>query len=825
MAEDREAPVQGDEYGLLERSQEVEAIEADVAAVAGRSGGRALMITGPPGIGKTSLLAAARRRSLEVGMTVLDARGGPLERDLPHAIVRRLLERAARDSGEQVYRGFAGLARPLFDPIGSGGRRSPLPDRDELCHAIYWMLINLAAARPLALLVDDAHDGDDASLAVIAYLASRIEPVDVLLVIASRTASSPIPALAAVADVAGPGGCLEPVELTRDGVRLALERKLGKPPDTDLAHACFKASEGNPELVEMLAGEAASEGMGADDLEMLAPATVMKAALERLNLLGPDERAVAEAAAILEAQSTVPRLAAITGLDAPQVSDSLARLEAARLMTPGLPPAFTHPTIAESVADQISAARRSLLHQQAADLLGDEGLPADVCALHLLHTEPAGDHTRVELLIEAGISSRRSAAPEVAIRCLERALREPPPASRRTRVLTELGRAELRIGDPVGIGTLRTAFDEETEPLGRAKIARHLADGLIRFERWSEGASVLAAARAELGERDGGLASDLEASALVAAWTGGEAAGRDERIARVASRLGDAAGPVRARALSTMTWIAATEGRDAARVRELAGEMVALSAARETGDPAAIMASLMAIAALGAVDEHDSAWAAIELMQAHAEEHAPYARPIVAALAMFHLWRRGHYAEALTYESPVAPLGPGHLAIAPLAAVLVQSDRLDEAGRLTPSREPVDTSAPLPLGWELVEFARGRRHSERGEHAEAAAAFELAGQLHLRHGIQGSSLISWRSQAGLALLRAGDADRGARLILDEVEVAERYGARARSASPEQPRACCAVARRGSRCSRRRKNCSPRPGSRASRQMRSTSSVP
>ena len=275
----------------------------------------------------------------------------------------------------------------------------------------------------------------------------------------------------------------------------------------------------------------------------------------------------------------------------------------------------------------------------------------------------------------------------------------------------------------------------------------------------------------------GDLRADLEASALVAAWTGGEAAGRDERIARVASRLGDAAGPVRARALSTMTWIAATEGRDAARVRELAGEMVALSAARETGDPAAIMASLMAIAALGAVDEHDSAWAAIELMQAHAEEHAPYARPIVAALAMFHLWRRGHYAEALTYESPVAPLGPGHLAIAPLAAVLVESDRLDEAGRLTPSREPVDTSAPLPLGWELVEFARGRRHSERGEHAEAAAAFELAGQLHLRHGIQGSSLISWRSQAGLALLRAGDADRGARLILDEVEVAERYGAK------------------------------------------------
>jgi len=204
MAGKGEAPVQGDEQGLLERSREVAAIEAAVEAVAGGSGGRAMLITGPPGIGKTSLLAAARRRSLDAGFTVLDARGGPLERDLPHAIVRRLLERAAQERGEAIYRGFAGLARPLFDPIGPGGKRSPLPERDELCHAVYWMLINLAAAGPLALLVDDAHDGDDASLAVIAYVASRIEPVDALMIVASRVVSPPIPPLAAVAEVAGP---------------------------------------------------------------------------------------------------------------------------------------------------------------------------------------------------------------------------------------------------------------------------------------------------------------------------------------------------------------------------------------------------------------------------------------------------------------------------------------------------------------------------------------------------------------------------------------------------------------------------------------------
>ena len=66
--------------------------------------------------------------------------------------------------------------------------------------------------------------------------------------------------------------------------------------------------------------------------------------------------------------------------------------------------------------------------------------------------------------------------------------------------------------------------------------------------------------------------------------------------------------------------------------------------------------------------------------------------------------------------------------------------------------------------------------SERGLFAEAADTFELAGQMHLQHGIHGPSLISWRSQAGLAHLRAGDRDRGARLIGEEVEIANTYGA-------------------------------------------------
>ena len=53
--------------------------------------GGAVVFEGPAGIGKSSLLAAARTVAA-AEMRVLSARGGELERELPFGIVRQLLE-------------------------------------------------------------------------------------------------------------------------------------------------------------------------------------------------------------------------------------------------------------------------------------------------------------------------------------------------------------------------------------------------------------------------------------------------------------------------------------------------------------------------------------------------------------------------------------------------------------------------------------------------------------------------------------------------------------------------------------------------------------
>jgi AAA+ ATPase superfamily predicted ATPase len=73
---------------LVDREREIETIERLLARAGNQAGG--LLIEGPPGIGKSRLLAFARRHS--TGMRVVNARGSEIERDIPFAVARQLLE-------------------------------------------------------------------------------------------------------------------------------------------------------------------------------------------------------------------------------------------------------------------------------------------------------------------------------------------------------------------------------------------------------------------------------------------------------------------------------------------------------------------------------------------------------------------------------------------------------------------------------------------------------------------------------------------------------------------------------------------------------------
>jgi hypothetical protein len=180
--------------GLRERTAELGAIERAVAdAVAGD--GRLLVFEGPAGIGKSSLLQAARDRAEAADMEVLSARGGELERRFGFGVARQLFEGAVRDgrSARRLFAGSARLAAPVLGvelgPDSPPALRDPGEAGFAVQHGLYWLTAQLTERRPVALVVDDAHWADPESLRFLVHLARRLEGLPVLLAVATRPPS------------------------------------------------------------------------------------------------------------------------------------------------------------------------------------------------------------------------------------------------------------------------------------------------------------------------------------------------------------------------------------------------------------------------------------------------------------------------------------------------------------------------------------------------------------------------------------------------------------------------------------------------------------
>src|SRR4051794_2417129 len=101
---------------LVERERDLAAIH-DLIGAAAAGHGQTVLVEGPPGIGKTAVLAAADAQARGRDLHVLTSVGGELEQDLPFAIVRQLFEPVLRTPRRaELLAGAAGLAAPVFGP-------------------------------------------------------------------------------------------------------------------------------------------------------------------------------------------------------------------------------------------------------------------------------------------------------------------------------------------------------------------------------------------------------------------------------------------------------------------------------------------------------------------------------------------------------------------------------------------------------------------------------------------------------------------------------------------------------------------------------------
>jgi predicted ATPase len=144
---------------LLERSDELSALEAALAGATGQRRGRVVLVRGEAGIGKTLLL---RRFCEEVSARVLWAACDPLFTPRP---LGPLLD-VARDAGPELQACLEQSAPP---------------------HDVAAVLLDeLAGPAPNVLVIEDLHWADEATFDVVRLVARRIERVPALLVVSYR---------------------------------------------------------------------------------------------------------------------------------------------------------------------------------------------------------------------------------------------------------------------------------------------------------------------------------------------------------------------------------------------------------------------------------------------------------------------------------------------------------------------------------------------------------------------------------------------------------------------------------------------------------------
>jgi predicted ATPase len=232
---------------LIEREAELAALgELMAAPLAGRGG--ATFVEGEAGIGKTRLLARACEKASRAGVRVLYATADEIEANVPLAVARVLLARAAReiDADGPARLAVLALKGELAEPGALGSRA------DEVVHALWWLIAELTDEGPLALVIDDAQWADDLTLALLRVAARRAPELPLALVVGARPAALGQRHAALAAEPAF--GRVRPAPLSIAGTARMVEHAFGRPQDETLAVRVRELAGGNPLYVaELLA--------------------------------------------------------------------------------------------------------------------------------------------------------------------------------------------------------------------------------------------------------------------------------------------------------------------------------------------------------------------------------------------------------------------------------------------------------------------------------------------------------------------------------------------------------------------------------------------
>jgi DNA-binding CsgD family transcriptional regulator len=772
---------------LLERDTEVATVANLIAAAP--AGGRVLAIEGPPGIGKTALMAEAKALGQEAGMQVLGARGSELERSFSYGVVRQLFEPFLASVGAEeradVLSGAATLAEPLFDPellVAETGTDSSL----ATLHGLYWLAANLAARRPLLLAIDDLHWGDLPSLRWLAYLLPRMDGLAISVVVGLRPAEAGDDPALLNGIVSDPlATVIRPAPLSAEATARFLRETLSPGAEGAFCAACWEETGGNPLLLRELVHAIAVEGLAptaanVPRLRELEARAGSRAVSLRLSRLAPEATALAQAVAVLGDDADPRHAAELAGLDEPAASEAAEALVRVDVLRSQQPLGFVHPLIRAAVYESLTPLERADCHERAARLLAAAGAEPERVAAQLLRSSPAGNSDVVATLRLAACRAGTRGASETAVAYLRRALAEPPSDAEQADVLVELGSAETRVSGEAAVEHLQAARELIDDPIRSAEIALQLGRQLYLL-RGEESDAVLRGAMEELGGADPELERLLQAGLITndmfAPALHDHAV---ELLERVRRRPADTTFGEKF-LLSLLAHHDARAGKSAVEVVPVARRALSYGTlVREDASGTAFIPPVIVLA-MADLDE-----ALLVYEDALAEARRRGSTLAFAAAKVFRLpallWR-GDLGEAEAEAREALALGQawgstarfyGH-ASAFLADALMEQGRLDDAAAALDSVEFRES----PLDSERVLFLRdssARLRILRGDLAGGVERLLDAGRRFDDVGSRNPAFIAWRSPAAVALLQLGKRDEARRLATEELELARAWGA-------------------------------------------------